>query len=467
MLFAGNVLGQVFFFFGLTHLARVIGPAEFGVWNFAQAWMLYLLRAGEFGLEVVGIREISREPTSTSTWITTIVAVRGVLAGLLFAVTLLAAAMNIIPLDATNLVILSAISVFPIAVQLEWVYEARQEVGILSGVRVLKGLIFLVLVLLLVRNQGDAGEAMVIYVVSVAAASGFILYTNLSRFGFSCGALGNHFWASALRKATPIGMATLLSQYTLFIGTMTVGYSLSRNDLGYFTTAHRIVVFLWAYVVASLSRILLPTLSSDFRESSERFGQFIEKFFRLSVLVVIPFGLVGSLGGTWAISLLFSEEYQSAGPIFAILIWAFVLAVVRCILEIALIASDNQKKYLYGMVFSAVCYTVVTLTLTRGFGVIGAAFAAVVGELIYLSYLMIITPHARAKILLAHLWKPAMASISFAPAFAIPGDIHVVVRLILGFMLYVMFLFGLKALTPRDILLVKSLTQGKRLEASA
>jgi O-antigen/teichoic acid export membrane protein len=464
---AGNVIGQFFFFLGLAHLARVLGPAEFGVWNFAQVWMLYLLRAGEFGLEIVGIRETAREKKLLSTWIATVVSLRFVLALLLFGFAYLVYIANLLPPGTASLVLICALSVFPVAFLLEWVFEARQEVGLISIARILKGFLFFLGVLAMVSNSEDAERAAYLYVGSLVLPGLMILSVVMSRFGFDWSSLSLRSSLDALRKSAPIGIATLLSQYSLVAATMMVGYFLSKEELGYFTAAHRIVILLWAYIIASMHRILLPSLSKTFHESLPHYRRFVEKSFRLTALTAVPVGLVGTLCATPLMKLLYSAQYEASGVVFGILLWGFVLANIRSILEIALVASDKQRRFMNGMVFLSVTYSVLTPILTLRFGIVGAAVAVVVSELSYFTYLVFTSPFSEPATLLSNSWKPLVAAIiAMAPLLPLAG-IHPVLQVALGSTLFGIVVVALKGVTFEDFEVVRSLFRRDSLEPSA
>lgn len=456
ILFAGNVLGQLLFFFGLTRLARVLGPAGFGVWNFAQLWMLYLLRAGEFGLEVVGIRETSRDPSLVGTWIATVVPLRFALALLLFGFALLVSAANLLPSGTTTLVLICALSVFPMAFLLEWVLEARQEVGLISSARVLKGLLFFLCVFSLVAGSEHAELAAFLYVVSLAIPGLVIFAIVVRRFGFHWSSFSYRRGLGALRLSAPIGVATLLSQYSLVAATMMVGYVLPKEELGYFTAAHRIVIFLWAYVITSMHRILLPSLSRSFHESLSGYQRFVERFFRLSALAAVPMGLLGTLCAGPLMVLLYSAQYESSGTVFAIVLWAFVLATMRSILEIGLIASDCQRRYMKGMAILAVTYTIVTPILTLTFGIIGAAASTVISEAVYFAYLVMSFPHTTPAALLKNTWKPLLAALVALVALHPLAEVGFVWRGMMGLALFVGVLVLTKGVTISDFALIRS-----------
>lgn len=456
MMFGGSVIGQLFFFFGLAHLARVLGPSGFGAWNFAQVVMLYLLRGSEFGLETIGVRETARDLVSIPTWIATIVSTRFVLGSLLLICTLLAALADLFPGGTTSLVLISALCVLPISFTLEWVFEARQEVGLISIARILKGVTFFVAVFLLTSSGDDAQKAGYFYFGSVSLSMLIVTVVALQRFGIDLPSLSFQKSFSVLRKAGPLGIASILSQYSLFASTIVVGYFLARDQLGYFTAANRIVMFLWAYVITSMHRSLLPSLSSTYHNSLSEYRRVVVGLFRLSTLAAVPIGLMGTLCATPLMKLLYSSQYEVSGAVFGILLCGFVLANIRSILEIALIASDRQRQYMRGMVLLAILYTVLTTVLTLRFGIVGAAIAVLSSETCYFGYLVYTCPYSEPVTLLKHSWKPITAA-AIALASLVPLDIHPLLRLVFGLTIFAAVLVALKGVSAKDSGLFKSL----------
>jgi O-antigen/teichoic acid export membrane protein len=248
------------FFLGTLYLARTLGPAAFGIWSFAQAWQLYLMRAEDFGLEVTAIREIARNPHNTSEWIANVSIMRLILALGVFAATVVAGMVGFIPLEATKVVILFSLSVFPIAILTEWVYEAKQNVIFTSFSRIAKGGLFVVGVLVFVRGSTALVESTIIYLLSLSIPTVIIFLHAIRRYGFGLTSFSISRGVSALRMSSFVGVATVLSHYSLFAGTMVIGYLLTQADLGLFSAAHRVAVLPWAYVFVSFQRVLLPSL---------------------------------------------------------------------------------------------------------------------------------------------------------------------------------------------------------------
>jgi O-antigen/teichoic acid export membrane protein len=390
LMFSSNVIGQLFYFGGLVHLARVFGPEGFGLWNFAQAWLIYLFRGGEMGLEVIGVKNIARNPENTPKLITAIVVSRLILLLILAIILFIVIECGLIPKDATSLIIVFSMSLIPMAFILEWVFEGHQSLYNVSISRISKGVIFFILAVLFIKTTYDAALSAFFYVISLALPVIYIGWCALRSFGKAnikeIVPLFPHLWKSAL----PVGFATLLSNYSLFLGTMVIGYTLQRDQLGYFTASHRIMIFLWAYIISNLQRVVLPTLSNLFQISNSSFQTFVERFLHFAAFSSIGVGLFVTSFSDIIIQLLYTDRFISSGPVLQILGWAFVMASIRAILEIALLASDKQKIYFYGMIFIAVLYTIITPLLVYIYGINGAAYAALIAELLYLLVLVIL-----------------------------------------------------------------------------
>ncbi len=467
LLLAGNVLGQLAFFLGLLRLARVLGPAEFGVWNFAQAWLLYLFRGGELGLEVLGIREASRKPEETGQWISSLLVLRAGLAIILFVVTFAIAIAGLFPRNAAPIVIIFSIAVFPMAFILEWVYEAHQRILYVSLARIGKGLLFAALVFLFVSNSSQGGVAAALYVLSLVVPIGVVLWFGISQYGLGSFRYVVRHGLATLREALPIGLATLLSQYSLFLGTLVVGYLMSETDLGYYTAGHRLVIFLWAYVIVSSNRVLLPNLSRSFQVSVVRFSEFVMKFFRLSVLVALPFGFIGIALAQSVLPLLYSAQYTSSVIVFQVLMCALVIAIVRSIFEIGLVASGNQRGYLRSIGFLAIAYTVVTPLMTVLWGITGAALASVVAELFLLAYFLAAFPYTRFRSLLPFILKPAGAILPGVALLVLFAGTSPGWRVVIGLAAYAVLLVAVRGVDLEDVALLKKMIQNEGAQGAA
>jgi O-antigen/teichoic acid export membrane protein len=388
LLFSSNVLGQLFGLLAMVHLARAFGPALFGVWNLALTWVLYFQRAGELGLEVTGIRRIARsEPFMSIIW--AVLNARALLAVSLIAVVWLLQVLDVFPHGSGPIVILLSLTLVPMAFSLEWVFEGHQEVGVVSTARILKGLLFAVLVVGFVADGTDMLASAWYYAASVALPAILVFARASRRFKLASYDVRGDNILGCVRESLPVGFATILVQYSFFAGTIVVSYMLVDRELGLYTAAHRLVVFVWAYGIVTSNRVLLPQLSKLHKDSEESYRGALMLIFRALLLVALPIGIVLFSGGRDLAEMLYGTEFQRSGDVLRILGLALVVAVVRSPLEVGLIASQRQHLYLLTMGWLAVLYTGFSVAGVTMGGIMGAAWASLAAESACLVYVVL------------------------------------------------------------------------------
>ncbi len=462
LLLAGNVVGQLAFLFGLVHIARALGPPGFGSWNFAQTWLLYLFRAGEIGVEVLAIREISKHPEQTAEWMKMSYCIRITIAVGLYFLTLGLEFLGLFPSYSTRLIAVFSLGVLVWSFTLEWVLEGRQEVAWVSFARVLKGVLFAVPVYFFVRTTRDASLSAWAYVWSLAVSVAIIALIVFRRYGWSHKRISVSQMRQVLFSAFPVGLATIFSQYSMFFGTFVVGYLLNESEVGYFSAGHRIIVFIWAYVIVSSNRVILPTLARYFLSSQIEFQTFMRKFFRLCSMVAVPIGLLGTLAAPTLFPILYGNEYSSSVLVFQVLIWGLEAAMVRSIFEVGMIASEDQRLYLRVTAIQAFVYTCTSIILTSVFGILGTAAACLLSEVAILFYVVVIYSHARRVSYVQDLWKP-LVSLSGSALVWVVLSFSPYLRNIASLLTYVIIFTALKGITADDVRLFKSVLGLDRL----
>jgi len=388
-LFSASVIGQLLFLCGLVHVAREVGPAEFGLWNLALVWMMFLFRLGEMGMDLVGMRNIASKPSDMSQTVWNIIIVRFVIAILLILCVLLCVWFEWAPNGSGSLFVIFSLSLIPLAFTLEWVFEGVQSVKIVGVARIVRGGLFAALVWLFISGEGQIREAAAFYVITFSLGSLIVLIAALVKFEL---VKPSFDWKKAkilLAQSFPIGMAAVLTQYSLFVGTIIIGFLLQPTDLGFYSAAHRLVIFIWVYGIVTSSRVLLPQLSRLFDNSTIEYSQFVRRVWRIFVLAALPVGMIIILNAQQIVSLLYGPSYHESSSVLQILSAALVIAIFRSVIETSFIATNKQANYLYGMAGAAAFYTIFTFVGVHLWGIEGAAWAAVITEFCYAAFLVV------------------------------------------------------------------------------
>lgn len=457
---SGSLLSQIFLFFGLTYVARILGPSLFGVWNFAQSYTMYLFRLNELGLEVVGIKKISSEIKSIGGVIVHIIAARLLLALLLLIITIVAYSFDAFPPYTGVLVVACSISVLPIACTVEWVFEGLMSLKAALVARITKGLLFVVLVVLFVNTSEDVVIAIWIYFISIAIpALGLLAYTH---FKFRLKYLiDSKKCLSLLREALPIGIATIVANYNLFIGTFILTYFLSAEALGHYSAAQRIFIVLGAFTVANAHRILIPILTKSLLESRHNFISVLSMLFRIGTLVSFMVSLISIVVAEDVIVTIFGGQYTESVRIFILLSISLAFYLMRSVIEIGYIAVHLETQYLFANLVAAFFYTFLIPLSVQYYGLIGVGYATILAELLTLAFHIFYFHLIPVSFAMKTLTVPALSFCVSLGGMYLVYDSIPAVYFSFPFVLYVGTLFMFNGISMGEIKMASSMIFGK------
>jgi O-antigen/teichoic acid export membrane protein len=454
LLVSGNVGGQAFFFLALIKLARVLGPAQFGLWNFAQAWILYFFRLNELGLETLGVRESAQKPDQAKEWIGKIVLTRLALSFVLYCLLGICILCGFIPRKAISLVLIFSLSLIPLSLSADWIFEAFQNVKQVSVAYLFRGAIFFFLIFFFVQTQHDILDSALFYVISVFISYFAIFLLAIKIYGINFRGYSITQGIATLRQSFPLGLGTLLSQYSWFAGTIFIGYiATDATDLGYYSAGHRIVIFVWGYLCASLYRILIPTMTQKYKQDQNSFSIFAHQLIKLIATLSITGTLVLFILAPPLLLMLFTAAYSSSILVFQLLLWAFVLAVTRSILEVAFISSDNANLFLRGMLSIAVCYTIFTPILYILYGIKGVAIASVISEFTGFMFDIWIAPFFDKRKILTTFLTPFLCFVFAITIYFLCSNFSFVLQTSLTILAFTLPIITFGGVRKRDLIL--------------
>src|SRR5687767_13600260 len=170
---AGDLVAKALNFIAFVFLARTLGVESYGVLELAIAIQVYLLLAGDAGLELWATREAARG-ADTRDLINGVLSIRVLLATASFAA--LALALWLTPPSPRypglrQLVLLFGLTIFPQAIGLKWLFMGRENMSRVAGGLVLAQIAFSVAVLFVVRTPQSVVWVPVIRVAGDAATA--------------------------------------------------------------------------------------------------------------------------------------------------------------------------------------------------------------------------------------------------------------------------------------------------------
>ncbi len=417
-----NVIGQMFALWAIVHIARTFGPDGFGKFSYAQVFVLYFLYLADFGLQTYGIRLVVQERERLDEHIWTVVGTRILLAVAGFLLVLLAIFLLPFERDVRLLIVVFSLALFPSALSLEWVFQGKEQMGVVGISRILKGVLFGLLVVGLPYN--DLTFAAAAYVGGILAATAVLLIMYAMKHRVSFRGRKSLELRRVMRSAAPLAAGTFVGQVNSNLGTLALGFFASAAAVGIFSAAYKIILFMTGFVVIAAANATFPVLAQSFSESEESLVRSLKVLLRPFVLVAIPVGLGGTILAPRIIEFLYSDAYSASVPVLQVSIWMVVLMIYRVLFENALVAARRQRVYYAGFGCAGATTVIGNVVLIPILGPLAPAIVAVASEAVLLGWFVHGCPYISIMDLVRMSIKPALVGLVMALVLSVlPVDV--------------------------------------------
>lgn len=375
-----GLLARVVSLLTTAYLAQTLGIGSFGSVGFAESTVGLLMLVADFGLQLSGVREVSRlrhDPEQLSDTVSNILSVQLVI--MMAGFTLLNAFNWLLaPYDLQKkwlVTLYAAGMMFPYVSTIEWCLNGIERLSLSALGRLAREVLSLVLIFLLVHSASQISyipllQATATLVVAFWMVRYFIKATN-TRLRLNIDVLR---WLELLGQSWPLGVAVVFGQYLLRSGVIMLGFLSDDTQIGAFVAASRLIAYGYE-LMSVLIFAVLPVLTRLFVNDYTRFRGAVRKL-RI-FLMVLTITLTGAMLfiAPMLIEVIYGDEYRVSQELFKILVVAFGIALLSLSAYLPILAARQDKTVMYQNVIGAVVITVLNLLLIPHFGASGASLA--------------------------------------------------------------------------------------------
>lgn len=382
---AANVAGSVFTAILFIYLARVLQAENFGYLSYAGAMVFYLFNFIDLGLSTYGIREIAKNKSAVSEYVSNIVSFKLVLAAILFAgFTLINYSTHQFAL-VKILMLESALMFFVSALASEWAFQGLEKmymVFVSFGVTSFLQLLFNIL---LVKGPGDILKVPLINFF--ASLPVIIFFLSRLKFKIRLFTLDLKKIRLYLSSAIVIWSISIFAQVYNGLDIVILGFFRPPQEVGCFSVARRIAGGI-TILLTFLAGAVLPHLSCTFKDDMPGFRQGTRKYLKMSaVILALVFVPVMLFSGP-IISLTVGSEYLPASIPLKIMMMAIILVTFNLPYSTGLIAACMEREVLKQACASAVLNIFLNFLLIPRYGMIGASVSFLFAELLALVWIL-------------------------------------------------------------------------------
>jgi O-antigen/teichoic acid export membrane protein len=455
MLFTGNVISQAIVFFGLIKVAGALTPEDFGRFSFAQAISTFFVRFTEFGMETVAVRRITQHDNDAFL-LENVFFVRLILSVFVIGVAFVLHMLMSESEDA-NIIFILLISLIGISLTLEWYYQAHEKMEIVSVIRIIRALLFVVPFLSLSKSYHTD------VFVSWLQSFSFIIVTFLfgvlflrrHRFDFS--GITMRTIKPLLQESAPIGIAITLMQIPYNYATFIIGVTMSKADVGAYSAAYRPVLAFWSFGIIAAYQAFFPVINSLVHDM-KAFQNFAMKLTRLFVVAGILLFLTIAPFGEIIVDVLYGPKYFGTGYILQLSLVIIAIVLARAVIEYSLVSLKKQKQYLKGMMFVSTLYVIFCYLGATLFGIPGVIVGSILSEVLYSWYIFRqVKAFADWDEYALLLLKAVLIGASSYAVFLVPSGLNFAVKLLVMYCVFAAGVWVSKIISVSELLALRSL----------
>lgn len=367
----------------LPYLIRAIGPENFGLIAFAQAFVQYFMILTDYGFSLTATREISLckgEKGKICSIFSSVMTVKIILTFVSFLI--LIAIINFIPRFKHDWLVyvlsFGAVvgnTLFPV-----WFFQGQEKMRYISVANIIGGIIYTICIFIFVRGPSD-------YLLVPLLNSIFFILTGIIGLyiAFSKFELEFIFQTYAdIKQELKMGWNIFISIVAINAYTTTrifaVGLLTNNILTGYYSIAERISNVIQTFPLASLSQAIYPRLSSIFSRNKKRAFKIMEKIQKsttLSYSMVLP---VAILIAPWIVKIICAAEYKEVVIVLRLLLISVFFITANAFKVQFLLVFGRPDIYSRIHVATALVALPAIFIFIHTFSYLGAALATIITE---------------------------------------------------------------------------------------
>lgn len=380
-------------------MARVVGPEQFGQYNFALAYVALFSSIATLGLDGIVVRDLVRAPEAKSTILGSAFMLK-VIGSLLAFVSCVMSTIIVEPQSSQTralIVIISAGMLFQVVDVVDFWFQSRVS-SMYTVIAKIPALVvfFCVRIFLLLGTASLIVFAWAQLIEIFLGAIGLLVIYQ--RLGDRATAWRPQYkYAMTLIKESwPLILSGLSVILYMKIDIVMLGKMSGDRETGLYSAASRLsegFYFVPMIIASSFMPMLLRARALGNTQYKESLLSFYVLMVRLSLIIAIPFTILAPL----LIDTLFGDDYVGSVTILRVHIWASVAVFLGVASSQYFTAERQQKMSLYRTLMGLIVNVVLNFLLIPIYGAMGAAIATLVSYFVA-TFSMIVTRNGAEQV---------------------------------------------------------------------
>jgi len=439
-------------FFNNAYLARVILADGYGKINFAIATVTYFVTFVTLGLNVIGAREVARNPERKVFLVNSIISIRLLLSFFAYIGYFGFIWINKFSDSQTLILIIASLYILSSVFTIDWYYQGIEKMEVLAIRQFLIASLNFLGIIAFVHSPDDVVIAIVVMACSTLLNTIFIL---IPYFRETCSFSINFNLQKLIpiiKDAIPVSLSQLLLVFLSSSSIILIGVllPLSETKLGIYTAANKLMVLLFLPITV-IQIVFYPYFSKadDLNERQKAY----EKYITLNIIIGVFLSTFFFLFANVAIELVYGKNYCESVTLLKLMMLIVMMSYISQTAIHPLIAWKKEKKVLKIIFLAALINIILNTFLLLKLDIMGAVWANVVTEIfLMLCFILIIRKNINQYpfILIGKILLIGLLSAFFAYQILVLTN-SVLISILTSIITYFFIILVVKIITIREI----------------
>jgi O-antigen/teichoic acid export membrane protein len=329
-------------------LARYLGPEQYGVFNYALAFVALFTPLASLGLDDIAVRDIVRDPDNRDETLGTSF-ILSLLGGALVFLAASGLILILRPDDALSHWLVGVIAFASICQAfyvIEFWFNSQVQAKYLVFARNGAFLLCAVVKIVLILSFAPLIAFAWVYLLEIALCSlGLIVaYNTTGQHILSWRASANRA-KGLLRDSWPLFFTGVVTIIYMRIDQVMLGEMTGSEEVGIYSVAVRLAE-IWMFIPMAIFWSVFPAIVEARSTSEDLMYGRLQQLYNLMAFLAYALAIPVTLLADWLVGTLFGEAYARAGLMLAMLIWANLFASLE-IARSAFLSSMNWTRLLF------------------------------------------------------------------------------------------------------------------------
>ena len=467
ILFLSQIVTIILGFLYIVYIARYLGTSSFGILSFALAFTGIIAVLADIGLNLLTVREVSRDKSLAGKYLGNTIAIKIILALITLSLIYLVVSIVKYPHETVIVVYLIGFSVIfgSFSGIFTSIFQANEKMEYQSYGQIINSILMFAGVLIVIYY----GLGLYAFALIYLAVSIIVLIYNFFicswKFALPKFEIEINFWKLIIIEALPFALTSIFVLIYYYMDTVMLSILVpnSNSIIGWYSAAYRIVMPL-SFIPAIFFSSVFPIMAIFYERSANSLKFAFKRSIKYMVIFGIPFATGITLLANKIVLLVYGVSYIPSVIALQILIWSVPLIFIDSAFVYLFNSMNKQITVAKIMGFVAFFNILLNIILIPYYTYIGASIVMVVSDLITLVLMIFVLSKTQFKVpfeLLKDVLKVVISSMSMLIPIILLNDLNIIIIILISSLFYVITFLSLKGLDKDDIKIIKNIFPSK------